>query len=165
MGAQARELVLYHLLKHEEAAYDAVLIDSAPSISILQSCAMFYTKHVLIPTDMDSLSVTGAMATITAANQLNDYLKTDVRIIGILPTQVDRRLQMTQSVLASLAVMQERYGIPVLPEIRIDSSVAKSLRARKPLAEFDPDCRAHKDYQASFARLVEVLDGEAAAGA
>jgi chromosome partitioning protein len=165
MGAQAREVVLHHLLKHEEHTYDAVLIDSAPSISILQSCAMYYTKSVLIPTDMDSLSVTGAMATITAANQLNDFLHTDVRVIGILPTQVDRRLQMAQSTLATLETIRDRYGIAVLPEIRADSTVAKSLRARKPLADFDNTCRAFKDYQIAFDRLLEVMDGQAAAKA
>jgi chromosome partitioning protein len=162
MGAQARELVLQHLLKPEEHNYDAVLIDSAPSISILQSCAMYYTQNVLIPTDMDSLSVTGAMATITAANQLNEFLRTQVRIVGILPTQVDRRLQMTQSTLATLKTIEDRYHIPVLPEIRIDTTVGKAIRARKMLADYDGSSRAFKDYQVAFAKLVEVMNGQTA---
>jgi chromosome partitioning protein len=165
MGAQARELVLHHLLKSEEHNYDAVLIDSAPSISILQSCAMFYTQNVLVPTDMDSLSVTGAMATITAASQLNDFLRTEVRIVGILPTQVDRRLQMAQSTLATLETIRERFDIPVLPEIRIDTTVGKAIRARKLLADYDASSRAFKDYQAAFGRLVEVMNGQTAAQA
>ena len=41
LGAQARrETALWQMTKDVERAYDAVLIDSAPSISILQSCAM-----------------------------------------------------------------------------------------------------------------------------
>lgn len=165
MGAQAREVVLQHLLQPEEYHYDAVLIDSAPSISILQSCAMYYTQNVLVPTDMDSLSVTGAMATITAATQLNQYLRTLVRIVGILPTQVDRRLQMAQSTLATLNTIRERYDIPVLPEIRIDTTVGKSIRARKMLADYDITSRAFKDYQVAFDKLLEVMDGQAAAKA
>lgn len=162
MGAQARELVLQHLLKPEESKYDAVLIDSAPSISILQSCAMYYTQNILVPTDMDSLSVTGAMATITAANQLNEFLHTNVRVIGILPTQVDRRLQMAQSTLTTLKTIEERYKIPILPEIRIDTTVGKAIRARKLLVDYDGSSRAFKDYQAAFARLQEVLNGQTA---
>jgi chromosome partitioning protein len=165
MGSQARELVLQHLLKPEENNYDAVLIDSAPSISILQSCAMYYTQNVLIPTDMDSLSVTGAMATITAANQLNEFLRTNVRVVGILPTQVDRRLQMAQSTLATLKTIEDRYQIPVLPEIRIDTTVGKAIRARKLLADYDMSSRAFRDYQAAFGRLLEVMDGQTAAKA
>ena len=165
MGAQARELVLHHLLKPEEHHYDAVLIDSAPSISILQSCSMYYARNVLIPTDMDSLSVTGAMATITAANQLNEFLRTDVRIVGILPTQVDRRLQMAQSTLASLGIIEDRYHIPVLPEIRSDTTISKAIRAKKLLADYDSSSRAFKDYLSAFGRLLEVMDGQTAAKA
>ena len=163
MGAQARELVLDHLLQSEQHNYDAVLIDSAPSISILQSCAMYYTQNVLVPTDMDSLSVTGAMATITAATQLNEFLRTSVRIVGILPTQVDRRLQMSQSTLATLDTIRERFKIPVLPEIRVDTTIGKSIRARKMLADYDTTSRAFKDYQTAFERLLEVMDGQTAA--
>ena len=158
MGAQAREIVLQHLLARVESDYDAVLIDSAPSISILQTCAMFYARNVLIPVDMDSLSVTGAGATITAVNQLNEFLKGDVRVVGFLPTQVDRRLQMAQAVLQSLEIFQQRYTIPILPEIRVDASVPKSLRARKMLVDYDPDCRAMQDYRAAFAYLLQLLE-------
>lgn len=161
MGAQAREIVLQHLLSPFESNYEAVLIDSAPSISILQTCAMFYARNVLIPVDMDSLSVTGAGATITAVNQLNEFLKGNVKVIGFLPTQVDRRLQMTQAVLQSLAVFQDRYQIPVLPEIRIDSSVPKALRSRKMLVDFDSSCRAMQDYRLAFEQIVNIVEGEA----
>jgi cellulose biosynthesis protein BcsQ len=108
---------------------------------------------------MDSLSVTGAGATITAVNQLNEFLKGDVRVIGFLPTQVDRRLQMTQAVLQSLDIFRDRYQIPVLPEIRVDSSVPKSLRARKTLADYDPTCRALQDYRAAFAQIIQLIEG------
>ena len=160
MGAQAREVILQHLLHPVEKEYDAVLIDSAPSISILQTCAMFYARNVLIPVDMDSLSVTGAGATITAVNQLNEFLRRDVRVVGFLPTQVDRRLQMAQTVLQSLQVFRERYSIPVLPEIRIDASVPKSLRARKMLADYDPVCRAIQDYRVAFDQLIAAVEGK-----
>jgi chromosome partitioning protein len=159
MGAQAREVILKHLLAPVESEYDAVIIDSAPSISILQTCAMFYTGNVLIPVDMDSLSITGAGATITAVEQLNEFLQGSVRVVGFLPTQVDRRLQMAQTVLQSLAIFQERFRIPVLPEIRVDSSVPKSIRARKMLIDYDPNCRALQDYDVAFRTLLEIAEG------
>lgn len=48
-----------------------VLIDVAPSISLFQTCAMVYSQQVLIPVDMDILSVQGATASIQAAEMLN----------------------------------------------------------------------------------------------
>ncbi len=161
MGAQAREVVLQHLLNPVEKDYDAIIIDSAPSISILQTCAMYYAGSVLIPVDMDSLSVTGAGATITAVSQLNEFLRAHVRVLGFLPTQVDKRMQMTQAVLQSLEVFKERYGIPVLPEIRTDATVPKAIRARKMLIDYDPTCRAMLDYQVAFGRLLELVERDA----
>lgn len=165
LGAQARELVLAQILKAEELAYDAVLIDSAPSISILQSAAMYYAKRVLVPLDMDSLSLTGTWATHGAITLLNEYLHVGARIVGMLPTRVDRRYQMTQTVLAGLQTISKQVGAPILPEIRTDSAVGKSLRAHKPLAEFAPDSKVWADYQAAFRKLMEILDGEAFAAA
>jgi len=159
MGAQAREVILEHLLKPVEKDYDAIIIDSAPSISILQTCAMYYARNVLIPVDMDSLSITGAGATITTVSQLNEFLRANVRVMGFLPTQVDRRLQMAQAVLGSLEVFKERYGIPILPEIRTDAAVPKSIRARKMLIDYDPNCRAMQDYRLAFAQVLEIVEG------
>jgi chromosome partitioning protein len=157
MSSQAREVILKHLLKPVEANYDAIILDSAPALSILQSCAMYYAGNVLIPVDMDLLSVSGAGATMAAVNQLNEFLGTQVQVAGFLPTIVDRRFQMAQTVLQALAAFQPRYGIPVLPEIRVDSAVPKSLRARKMLADFDPDSRAMHDYEVAFDRLLKAL--------
>ena len=72
---------------------------------------------------------------------------------------------MTQSTLATLNTIEDRYHIPILPEIRIDTTVGKAIRARKMLADYDDSSRAFKDYQIAFAKLVEVMDGQTAAKA
>jgi len=54
-----------------EHAYDVLLIDVAPSITLFQTCAMVYTRRVLIPVAMEILSVQGAMASLESARTLN----------------------------------------------------------------------------------------------
>lgn len=56
----ARERVLEHLLARYDSAYDAVIIDAGPSIGQMQTCAMVYAQQVLIPCNMDLVSVSGA---------------------------------------------------------------------------------------------------------
>jgi chromosome partitioning protein len=171
MGAQAREVILAHLLAPFERDYEAVLIDVAPSISMLQTCAMVYAKNVLIPLDMDSLSLTGAGASVTAITQLNQFINVGVRAVGLLPTKVDRRMQMTQIVLSALKAFGERYEIPVLNEIRTDATVPKATRSRKFLADFDPECKAMQDYRVACQQIFDSLskgtdsDGKAPAQA
>src|ERR1039457_7290597 len=64
MGQVARESVFNNLFTQVEKGYDAVLIDVAPSINLLQTCAMVYGKSLLIPVSMDPLSLQGAAASI-----------------------------------------------------------------------------------------------------
>ncbi|RZU41741.1 cellulose biosynthesis protein BcsQ [Edaphobacter modestus] len=66
MGLPGSEFLFRHLLSDYERNHDAVLIDVAPSISLFQTCAMVYKQNVLVPVDMDILSVQGATSTSLA---------------------------------------------------------------------------------------------------
>ena len=54
------------------------MIDVAPSITLLQSCAMMYTQQV-VPLTMDPLSLQGAFAAIQSSRSLNTLFKASVR--------------------------------------------------------------------------------------
>ena len=54
-----REFTFEHVFSDQEGDYDVVLIDVAPSITLFQTCAMVYTQKIVIPVDMDVLSVQG----------------------------------------------------------------------------------------------------------
>ena len=124
---------------------------------MLQTSAMVYAKNVLIPVDMDSLSLTGAGASVTAIGQLNQFINVGVRAIGLLPTQVDRRMQMTQIVMEALKAFGDRYGIPVVNEIRTDATVPKATRSKKFLADYDPECKAVQDYRVACLQIKELI--------
>jgi chromosome partitioning protein len=59
-----RELVFQKAFELSEDTYDAIVVDVAPSISLLQACPMVFCQNVVIPISMDTLSVSGAGATI-----------------------------------------------------------------------------------------------------
>src|SRR5262249_49755843 len=56
------EFAFLRLFENVDSAYDAVLIDVAPSISLVQTCAMLYAGRLLIPAGMDMLSLQGVVA-------------------------------------------------------------------------------------------------------
>jgi chromosome partitioning protein len=166
----AREHSFVHLFEPNEDGYDVVLIDVAPSIGLFQACAMMYTKDVLVPVGMEMLSIQGALASVNAADSLNHFFFKDkkvVRTIGTLPVMVDRRMQMTTSVLEALEGVSSRHGVPILPVIRTDSSVVKAGRTRQFVQDYDPKSRALEDYKALAQllreRLQEAPDGKRAA--
>jgi chromosome partitioning protein len=158
MSQVAREFVFENLFSQVETGYDAVLIDVAPSINILQTCAMVYARHILIPVSMDPLSLQGAAASIETARTLSSLIRMEIHAVGLLPVMVDRRLQITELITTSLAELSTRTGIPLLYPIRTDTTVTKGSRAKKFLADFEPKAKAYEDYQASFGQMWEMLD-------
>jgi chromosome partitioning protein len=149
MSLPFREFVFKHLLADVEKKYDVVLIDVAPSISLFQTCAMVYTQQLLIPVDMDILSVQGATASIQAGEMLNGMLAggLNIQVLGLLPVKLDRRLAMTDVVLNTLSSISEKRGVLVFPGIRTDQSIVKAARSRQFLADFDPRSKALEDYE------------------
>jgi len=157
MGQVAREFVFTNLFSQVETDYDAVLIDVAPSINLLQTCAMTYAKALLIPVSMDPLSLQGAAASIETARTLSSLIRTSILPIALLPVMVDRRLQMTEVVYASLQELSARTRIPLLPSIRTDTTVTKCSRAKRFLADFDPRAKALEDYHQALGTLLNLL--------
>lgn len=159
-GAVVRELALKMLLEPYEGQYDAVVIDVSPSINLLQTCAMVYARNVVIPVNMDLLSLNGANAAYDMIRLLNDLIKADIHAIGLMPCQVDQRLSVTTLVQQGLQKMSEMFHIPILPAIRTDQSVNKAFRARRPLLEYEPGSKAAQDYVAAFQRITAAITKE-----
>jgi chromosome partitioning protein len=157
---QGRELVFQAALAPIEGEYDVVIIDCPPSIALLQSCAFMYAQQILIPLTMDPLSLQGAYAAIQSSKTMNDLFKANIRPVAILPVQVDRRLQMTDIILASLEAFAKQYDVPILPAVRTDSTVPKATRAKKFLVDFDPKCKAVEDYRMVADALLTRLKGQ-----
>jgi chromosome partitioning protein len=158
-GAVVRELALKILLEPYEARYDAVVIDVSPSINLLQTCAMVYARNVVIPVNMDLLSLNGANAAYDMIRLLNDLIRAEIRPIGLMPCQVDQRLSVTTLVQQGLEKMAAMFHIPVLPAIRTDQAVNKAFRSRKALLEHDPGAKAAQDYLAAFEKITASIEG------
>jgi len=157
MGRTGREMTFQVLFSQIDEQYDVVLIDVAPSISLLQTCAIIYTQQLLIPVAMDPLSLQGAVAALETARTLNKLFRTNIRAVGILPVSVDRRLGITDVVFNALEGLSGQFDAPLLPAIRTDSTVTKAARARKYLIDFDPKSKAVEDYTSAFDQLLERL--------
>jgi len=161
-----REFVFEQMFSRYEQDYDVILIDVAPSITLFQTCAMVYTRRVLIPVAMEILSVQGAMASLESARTLNTMFCNSyhlpVETVGMLPVMVDRRLAMTGVILDTLDQITTKTGVPRLSPVRTDTAVVKATKEHMFLADFDPKSRALEDYQTvadEVVSIMRVLDG------
>lgn len=159
MGRFGREFTLRNLLNSFELPYDAVLFDVAPSITLLQTCAMIYAQQILIPVDMDLLSLQGANAALETAKMLNGIFETNIKAVAFMPVKVQKQLQMTKLVMQNLTRLSEASGVPILPGVRMDVTVSKSMKSRQFLADYAPISRVVEDYNLTFTALLSQLEG------
>ena len=155
-----REHVFQNAFRMYEEVYDAIVVDVAPSISLLQACSMVFCQNVLIPVSMDTLSVSGAGATIFSAQTIGDSVRTAIRPIGVLPTIVNRRYGLTDVVMKMIGQLSETYKIPVLNAIRTDQIIGKAARLHKMVVDVDPKAKAWEDYDMATGTLLEMLGVE-----
>lgn len=159
MGRFGREFTIRNLLSSFDLPYDAILFDVAPSITLLQTCAMIYAQRLLLPVAMDLLSLQGANASLETAKMLNGIFDTDIQGIAFMPVMVQKQLQMTKLVSANLQRLSEASGVPVLASARMDVNVNKCVRTRQFLADFPAASRIVEDYHAAFTDLMTRLEG------
>ena len=157
-----REFILATLMRDPEKAYDVVIVDTSPSISLFQNCAAVYCQNTIIPIDMDVLSVQGAYATLHAQRALGAMLQNaaqniPMRVVGLLPVKVHRGLQATDIVLRSLDKMSEQLQIPILPNIRTDQAVQRAGRKKSFIADIEPKSKALEDYALLTDHLIEAF--------
>lgn len=160
MGVTGREMAFDNVFPLEDHHYDVVLLDVAPSITLLQTCSMVYAKAILIPVAMDPLSLQGAMASIQTAASLNKLFRLNVKVAGILPVMVNRRLRMTDMIMNSLEELAQTHQIPLLPPIRTDTAVNQAAKARRFIADFDPKSKAVEDYTEAARQLLQHVNGK-----
>jgi chromosome partitioning protein len=121
---------------------------------------MLYAQHLLIPVSMDPLSLQGAAASITTARTLSNLFNLDIKVVAFLPVKVDRRLQITTTILESLEEIAKTADVPILPGIRTDATTTKASRARQFLVDFDATCKAVEDYTIAFNALHVLLGAQ-----
>jgi chromosome partitioning protein len=159
IGQIGRELAFERAFAPYANEYDWIIIDVAPSITLLQTCGMMMTGNVLVPVSMDDLSLQGAQASLEAAKVLNSLYGRSIRIIGFLPTLVNKTLLIAKITQEALEKLSGRDGIPVLPSIRIDQAVNKARRARQFVFNYDSKSRVAEDYMAAFEHVLGLLEG------
>jgi chromosome partitioning protein len=152
-----REHVFANAFSMYAENYDALVVDVAPSISLLQACSMVLCENVLIPVSMDTLSVSGAGATIFSQHTIGNSVRVSIKTVALLPTNVNKSLSLTDVVMKLVHQLGENYKIPVLDMIRTDTTVGKAARAHKMLVDYDRKAKALEDYNTAATAVLRLL--------
>lgn len=142
------QLLLRQHLQQEgmQEAFDAIVIDTPPSLDILLLNALQAADRVLVPFVPHFLGTEGIRQLArTLFRVASSGSNANLRLLGFLPVMLDQRIGLHRRMLQDVA--QQFGALKILPGIRNDIRVAESFAAGKPLSAFAPSCRAAQDYQ------------------
>jgi chromosome partitioning protein len=152
----------------EDAPYDVIILDMAPSLDVLHVSALMACDWVLIPTKLGAMAVDGVMVAQSAT--MNEVLRSMGEVAerghrlgySILPTFFDRT---TRETVVQPKALVETFNGHVWPPIPQDTKAREAPAYGESLWEYCPRSPAVIGYDGSHAggyistlrRVVEVL--------
>jgi len=115
-----RERALEKALIPMKGSYDYVLIDTPPSLGLLTINAFVAAGGVIVPVQTEYLSLRGLVQLENTLQMVRVNLNPHVRVIGILPTMYDRRLNHSRE---ADEILRENFG-----DLVYNTRIRKTIR-------------------------------------
>jgi chromosome partitioning protein len=159
-GRQNRDRVLRERLGSAADAYDVVLLDCSPSLSLMNQNALTFADGIVVPVACDFLSLVGVRQVVKTVKNVNSLLHHPVQIFGVLPTFYDSRARICRD---AVDTMKQHFPDRTLPPVRSTIKIKEAPAQGRTIYEWAPDSYAARDYQRIVDYLIEgpsaLLDG------
>jgi chromosome partitioning protein len=142
-----------------KSPYEFIILDCAPSLSLLNQNALTFAREVLVPVSCDYLALVGVKQILRTLKHVNDVLLHPIEVLGVLPTFYDVRNKISKQAVEAL---QSYFTGRVMPPIRVNARLKEAPSHKKTIFEYAPDSHGAEDYAAVVSWL---LDPKAAARA
>ena len=141
-----RENKLKDALDDINNAYDIILLDTPPSLSLLTVNVLAYAKEVLVPCQTHPYAYAALEELFDTILAIKKNINQDLSVTGVLATLFDTRTRVSHSILEKLK-NDDRYG-PLLFEtvIRVNTTIAESAGVCKPVVFFRQSSYGSLDY-------------------
>ncbi len=152
MNSPSRENILGNLLNELRDAYDYIMIDCPPSLSLLTLNAMTAADSVLIPLQSEFYALEGLSQLLQTVKRIKSHLNRKIKIAGILLTMFDKRTNLSLQV----AEDTEKYFKDLVFKTKVPRNVklGEAPSFGKPILLYDPSCPGSKSYQQLARELI-----------
>lgn len=145
VNRMGRERVLAEVFAKVGSFYDFVIVDCAPSLSLLTVNAMNFVQSILIPIQAHYYAMEGMKQLFNTIDEVKRRLNPELRILGILLTMVDTRTNICREVAEGVRdYFKEKVFKTV---IHINVKLTEAPSAGKPISIYDPCSIGAKDYE------------------
>lgn len=110
---EGREFILRNALQEVAKDFDYIIVDCAPSLSLITVNALAAVQSVIIPMQCEYYALEGLADLTQTIDRIQQALNPDLEIIGVLRTMYDARNALTRDVSEELShYFGKNYTIP-----------------------------------------------------
>jgi chromosome partitioning protein len=150
-GQERGEFRLADVLEDVLPLYDTILVDCAPSTSILSVNALVAADAFIIPVPPTYLGFEGVMSLGKVVRRVRRGIDEAAPILGLVLTMVNRDEDQTKAI----QELRGHYGGKVFDtEIRLDKNLEEAPGQNLDVFRYAPDSKGAKDY----ANLVDEVE-------
>lgn len=144
---------LKQALQHESVAYDIVIIDCPPSLSLLTVNALIASHYVLLPVQAEFYALEGLGQLLETMKLVRKNLNPTLDLIGVLPTMVDGRTSLSNQVLAEITKhFPAKVFKTVIPR---NVRLAEAPSHGAPIGMYDRFSKGARAYKAVAQEVIE----------
>lgn len=155
-SVSGREQRLRERLAAIKDDYDTILVDCAPSTSLLTINALVAADAFIIPVAPSYLSLEGVVSLGEVVKNVRMNLGEAAPVLGVLLTMVDRDDQQTRSIIDEV---RNHYGGKVFDvEVKRDPAIEEAPTHGQSIFDHAPQSQGAAQYQALVQEVVDRLD-------
>ncbi|KAA8735648.1 ParA family protein [Acinetobacter qingfengensis] len=150
-----REFILRDALKQIDHSFDFIIMDCAPSLSLITVNALCAANSVIIPMQCEYYALEGLADLCQTIERINQTLNPQLEILGVLRTLYDGRNALTKDVSAELEnYFGEKLFTTVIPRnVRLAEAPAHGL----PIIYFEKSSKGAIAYLSFAAELTKKI--------
>jgi len=146
-----RERRLSDALKPIRSAYDIILLDCPPSLSMLPINALYAADGFIVPVEPQYLALEGLVNLTEAVERMREGMNIKASLVGLVLTKVDYRTKATTEIVDLIRGHYKRQVFKA--EIRINTRLAEAPSFGQSIFDYDPTATG----AAAYADLTEEL--------
>jgi chromosome partitioning protein len=132
--------------------YDFVILDTAPSFSLLNLNALTYAEEAWIPASMEYLALQGVKQVIDSLDMIRDELDHDLPIKYVIPTFYDIRNSKTKAVIEAL---KDSFGKAVTSPVRTNVKLSEAPSHHISIFDYAPESAGAADFEKLVKRIAK----------
>lgn len=145
-------------LDQVHSAYDFVIIDSPPSLSLLTINGLIASKYVLLPVQAEFYALEGLGQLLETMKLVRKGMNPHLELIGVLPTMLDSRTTLSTQVHAEI----KRH----FPGKVFEATIPRNIRLAEapshgiPIGVYDKFSKGSRAYKALAKEVIERVDAQ-----